>query len=135
MFATESTRAAHLDVRAARVLNMLDSWSDRLQGHQTQKREHPRRRFRSRVTVYLADAERGVGESVQSRNFDVWGRNISQGGLAFISEEQISAEKVVVCLDPQTDGRLWFEADVVRSRQVHDGFWEFGVCFTGTAEI
>ena len=122
------------DFRATRVLDTLDRWSDRLQGHFTQKREFPRRRFRTKVTVYL-DGNSGVGESAQSTSVDVWSRNISQGGLCFVYTDQIEAVDMIVCLDAQGDGRLWYSAEVVRSRPVHDGFWEFGIRFKGSAQI
>lgn len=128
-----------IDQREARlaqsVLGILDRWDERLSGHQNQKREYPRRRFRSRVTVYIPETDDIAGECVESTSFNVWSRNLSQAGMAFIYRGQIKTRKVVVCLNPDTGGTHWFQAEIVRSRQVHNDFWEYGVMFTGSAQI
>ena len=120
---------------AARVLDILDRWDDRLSGHQNQKREHPRRKYRSRVTVYIPETDGMAGECVESTSFDVWSRNLSQSGMAFIYQGQIKTKKVVICLNPDTGGTHWFQAEIVRQRQVHNDYWEYGTRFTGPAQI
>ena len=120
---------------AARVLDILDRWDERLQGHQNQKRDFPRRKFRARVTIYLPETDGLAGECAESMHVDVWARNISQAGLAFIYQGQIKADKVVVCLDPDAGGKMWFQAEIVRTRQVHDEYHEYGIRFTGSAQI
>ena len=132
---TTDKSAERESARAARVLDMLDQWSERLRGHCTQKREFPRRRFRARVAIYISESEGTAGESEQSQQFDVWSRNISQGGLGFIYEHIISAQRILVCLDADSGGRMWYHGEIVRCRQVHDGFWEYGARFTGSAQI
>lgn len=119
---------------ACRVLDILDRWDERLQGHQTQKREFPRRKFRARITVYI-ESDGVAGECAESMNLDVWARNISQAGLAFVYQGQIKAENIVVCLDPDAGGKMWYQAEIVRSRQVHNEFREYGIRFTGSAQI
>ncbi len=120
---------------AERVLDMLDRWADRLNGHQDQKREFPRKRFRARVTVYIPETSGMAGECAESTSFQVWSRNLSQGGMSFVYRGHIKAEKIVVCLDPDKGGTHWYQGVLVRKRLVHNDFWEYGVRFTGTAQI
>ena len=42
---------------AVQVLEILDRWDARLRGHHTQKREHTRQAFRSRLTLHVNDSE------------------------------------------------------------------------------
>lgn len=134
MAATKNTQAREEQL-AVRVLDILDRWDARLQGHQNQKREFPRSKYRAQVTIYLSESNSLAGECAESMQLHVWARNISQAGLAFIYRGQIEAEKVVVCLDPDTGGRMWFQAEIVRSRQVHNEYHEYGIRFTGSAQI
>lgn len=120
---------------AERVLDMLDRWADRLNGHQDQKREFPRKRFRARVTVYIPETVGIAGESAEATNFQVWSRNLSQGGMSFIYHSHIKSDRIVVCLDPDKGGTHWYQGQLVRKRLVHNDYWEYGVKFTGTAQI
>lgn len=130
----EKAELAHLR-RVNEVLDILDRWSERMQGHQTQKRQHVRYVYRSRMTLYLPGSESLAGECQESTSVDVWCRNLSQGGLCFIYRKQLLANKVIVCLDPDQEGTHWFHGEIVRSRQVHNEFWEYGVKFAGRAEM
>ena len=130
LFEERERRTAH------EVLDILDRWSSRLQGHHTQKREYPRKTFRTQITVYIPGTEGLAGECAQASSFQVWARNISQNGLCFIYQGQLGiGEKLILCLDPEADGTHWFYAVLVRSRQVHNEFWEYGVKLTERAEI
>ena len=121
--------------RMDRVLDMLDWWSDRFTGHFVQKREHPRRRFRANISVYPQEEEGTVGESRESTGFTVRTRNISGGGICFLYEEQIKGTELLLCLDPELGGSQWYKGTIVRKRPVHDGYWEYGVRFTGRATM
>ena len=132
---TQSSLESREGTHAQRVLEILDRWDERLAGHQNQKREFPRRKFRARATVYIPETEGMAGECAESASFEVWSRNLSQAGMAFIYRGQIKTKKIVVCLNPDSGGTHWYQAEIVRSRQVHNEFWEFGVRFTGAANI
>ncbi len=121
--------------RAEEVLDILDRWSERMQGHQTQKREFLRRSFRTRMTLYLPSSESLAGECQESTSVDVWCRNLSQGGLCFLYPKQLNATKVIVCLNPEQGGTQWFNGEIIRNRQVHNDFWEYGIQFAGRAEM
>lgn len=120
---------------AEEVLDILDRWSERLSGHHTQKREHARKRFRSPITIYVPEAETVAGECAESTTVQAYSRNISSGGIAFVYPGQLKAEKVIICLDPDGAGSHWFHAEIVRSRQVHRDFWEFGAKFLERAAM
>ena len=123
------------DKEAIDVLSILDRWSGRLDGHCSQKRQISRRPFRSRITIYIPGADSLAGESAEAANFQAWGRNLSQTGLGFVYKGQIKSENLIICLDPDATGSHWFNAELVRSRQVHNDFWEYGVKFIGRAEM
>jgi len=128
------TIAERRNKAATRVLAALDRWSERLDGRSSQKRQFPRKQFRSMVTIYLPEEENVAGEMGDSDSFQAWSRNISCGGMSFIYHRQIKREKFVVCLN-NGKGPMWFNAEVTRARQVHEGFWEYGVAFKGRAQM
>jgi len=55
--------------------------------------------------------------------------------MCFIYRGTIKAKKIVVCLNPDSGGTLWFQAEIVRQRLVHNDFWEYGARFTGPAQL
>lgn len=120
---------------ANRVLDILDRWDERMRNHQTQKRQHPRRKFRAQVTIYIPESTGIAGESAEATSFSVWTRDLSQAGMCFIYRGTIKARKIVVCLNPDAGGTLWFQAEIVRQRLVHNDFWEYGARFTGPASL
>lgn len=130
-----STGSRNLDLIATEVLDILDRWEDRIQGHHTQKREHTRRRLRNKMNVFLPGAESLAGECQEASSVEVWSRNISQSGICFIHPGQIKADRIIICLDPDRTGTHWFHADIVRSRPVHNDFWEFGARFIERAQM
>lgn len=121
--------------RAHEVLDMLDRWDQRMQGHQNQKRGFARRSYRTRMTLFILGGDTVAGECQEACSADVWSRNLSQGGLCFIYPHQLKTDKVIICLNPDQGGTQWFHAEIVRSRQVHNEFWEYGFRFAGRAEM
>ena len=116
------------------ILDMLDRWDARLNGHQNQKREHPRVPFRSQMVVELpelADFEHVSAEDAQLR---VWARNISPAGVGFLYRGPITSRKVIVCLDPDNVAEHRYVAKVVRSRKLQHNFWEYGAVFLKRVE-
>lgn len=129
------TEAEREQKAAFRVLEILDRWDDRMNRHQLQRREHTRKQFRVRMAVHIPAMSTVAGECTEAVAFDVWSRNISQSGACFIYRGVIKSKKVVICLNPDTGGSHWFQALIVRQRQVHNDFWEYGIRFTGPASI
>ncbi|MCA9041373.1 MAG: PilZ domain-containing protein [Planctomycetaceae bacterium] len=115
-----------LERAAEEVLAILDRWDSRLQGHHTQKRQYVRKPYRTKMTVFIPQSDGMAGESMESTSFPVWSRNISQGGVSFIYPGQLKHGKYLMCLDPEKSGSLWFVVEIVRSREVHNEFWEYG---------
>jgi len=114
------------EIAANRVLDMLDNWSERMSGHQTQKRSSVRKTFRSKLTLFIPELEETVGEAVDKTIIEVWARNISKSGIAFITLENIKSDEIIVCLQGAGGEQLYFHSEIVRRRQVHDQFWEYG---------
>jgi len=135
-----SLKTNHLDRLAYEVLESLDRWDARLQGHQREKRQKLRRRLHTRMSVLVPAAinnQKGDEEvdPSQSTETQVWSRNITEGGLAFIHPGRLKTEKFIICIDSSDEGKCWVHADLVRSRQVHPEFWEYAVQFTGRIDL
>ncbi|QDU82653.1 PilZ domain protein [Polystyrenella longa] len=124
-----------LDKTAIEILDMLDRWSDKMRGHHSQKREYPRVSYRTRMTVFSADSESRAGEAAENTSFTVWSRNLSRGGVGFLYHNYLENGKYLLCLDPLQEGQLWFLAEIVRSRKVHNNFWEYGAKLLERASI
>jgi hypothetical protein len=117
------------------VLDMLDRWDERLQGHLNKKRDKQRLKFRSRVTISPADGilHDSAETTSQSNCIDAIARNLSQAGIALISHKEIKERNVTICLNPATDGSHLLHGEIMRIRQVHNNFWEYGVRFIENA--
>ena len=113
------------DAKIQEVLDKLDWWDGRNQGHHTQKRTSFRPSCRTLILVRSAN-----DSECDAVAFKAWTRNISQGGLAFILPRQYSLDKVRItwCHD-KADPPSQLQARVVRTRRVHDGYYEYGVEF------
>lgn len=117
------------DELAIDILEMLDRWDARLNGHQNQKREHSRVPFRSRILIEfpeLADFESVSDDEAQLR---VWARNLSPAGVCFLHRGSIESRKIVICLDPDGDAQHRYIAKIVRERKLQDDFHEYGAVF------
>lgn len=120
------------DKQAMRVISMLQSWSDRLRGHVTQKRAHVRKPFVTKLMLIIPESRQEAGESQDRSMVEVWTRNISQGGICFICDGKLALniKTVIVNIDNK-----YLESELVRNRQVHDGFWEYGAKFTTEVQM
>jgi hypothetical protein len=112
---------------AQEVIDILNRWDARMNGHQTQKRSHERVPYSSRVCLY-ADARNGASEPGEE-GITVWARNVSARGIAFIYKGRIEWRRVLLCLDPDSGEATWMHAEIVRSRSVHNEFWDYGARF------
>ncbi|MDA0831638.1 MAG: PilZ domain-containing protein [Planctomycetota bacterium] len=120
--------------RAMRALESLDRWADRLKGHQIQKRSSPRKNLRTSSLIYPPNGEGVVRPTDDSNSFLVRIRNISNNGVSFLYTRNIKLTSFVLCLETGK-GPIWLNAEIIRSRQVHEGFWEFGARLTGRATM
>ncbi|VAX38676.1 hypothetical protein MNBD_PLANCTO02-3055 [hydrothermal vent metagenome] len=125
----------NLDTTATRVLDMLDNWSERMDGHQTQKRSSVRKVFRCKMTIFIPEDEGAVGEADDTTIIEVWTRNISKNGICFIYPEIIKFDSIIICLQVAGGQANYFHAQIVRRRQTHENFWEFGVLFKERAHM
>jgi hypothetical protein len=118
---------------AERVLEILARWDQKMRGRQTQKRSHERCAYSARMSVYHHDVKPRPGQEADTSPITVWARNISALGVGFIYKGQIRAKRVVLCLDPDAGGKTWLRVELVRSRQVHNDFWDYGGKFIDRA--
>jgi hypothetical protein len=114
---------------ATELLDMLDRWDARLNGHQNQKREHSRVAFRSRIVVELPELADFDQIPDEESRLQVWARNLSPSGVSFLHRSMIESRKIVVCLGSEGGVQLKYLARIVRSRKLQDGFQEYGAVF------
>jgi len=112
---------------ALRVLDGLDRWDARFRGFHVERRKHERVPYRTLVAVYVPELHLEGG--VFQKSFESWARNLSQGGLSFVCSERLMLKELVVALNPHSDSPSFYRAEISRSRQVQDGFWEHAVEF------
>ncbi len=118
----------------AEIFDMLDRWDARLNGHQNQKREHPRVPFRSQILVQLPDLTEFEDVSEEDAQLRVWARNISPAGIGFLYRGPIHSRKVIVCLDPDGNAQHRYVAKIVRSRKLQDDVREYGAVLVERVE-
>lgn len=115
---------------AKRVLDMLDRIDERVGPHHSASRTHERRTFRGQVTICLPDADEAIFKPTPANSFRVWARSLSESGMAFISVTPVDRQVVFVGVDMADGTQTWFQAEIVRSREIEDeGFHEYGVAF------
>jgi hypothetical protein len=100
---------------AQEVIDILNRWDARMNGHQTQKRVHDRVAYSSRICLY-ADARNGAHEQGQE-GLTVWARNVSARGIAFIYKGQIEWRRILLCLDPDSGEATWMHAEITQRPQ------------------
>ncbi|HET6325225.1 MAG TPA: hypothetical protein VFG04_11165 [Planctomycetaceae bacterium] len=134
MKATETdTLPAESHRDADRVLKILARWDEKMRGRQTQKRSQERCAYPARMSVYHHEIKTRPGRSAEAAPISVWARNVSALGVGFIYKGQIPAKRVVLCLDPDAGAKTWLLVEIVRRRQVHNEFWDYGAKFIGRA--
>jgi len=128
MFVKERVRMNVKQSRdAQRVLDSLDRWDARFRRYVVERRRHQRVPYRTIVTVYVPQG--GVETETFRKSVEVWARNLSQSGLCFVHPERLMIRDVAVALNSQSDRPAFFEAQITRVREVHEGFWEHAVVF------
>lgn len=123
------------DKHALEVLEILDRWDERLQGHHAQMRTSERKKYRRKIVVIIPECNQEDDQSHQPQSLAVWCRNLSQGGLSFIHSHKLHEGDILLCLNPDCESKLLYNAQITRSRQVHNGFWEYGVKLLSKVEL
>jgi hypothetical protein len=112
---------------AQEVIDILHRWDARMNGHQTQKRSRDRVACSTRICVFPGQRH-GTADPEKS-GVTAWARNVSAKGIAFIYKGPIEWKRVLICLDPDSGETTWIHAEIVRTRKVHNDFWDYGARF------
>jgi len=118
-----------MESKALDTLEILDNWSERLQEHCSPKRSTKRKEFRQTISVYVPDSEENAGEDDDFGMAQGIGRNLSRGGVCFILPHKLPSDRIIVALCHNKHKCVYMESKIVRRRQVHNGYWEYGVQF------
>ncbi len=117
---------------AQAVIDILNRWDARMNGHITQKRSHERIPYAGRLCLFPFSRHGTVDADRQG--LTVWARNVSPKGIAFVHKGHIDWRRVLFCLDPDSGEATWMHAEIVRSRKVHNDFWDYGARFIRRAQ-
>jgi len=121
----ETGQIDRVAIRAQRVLESLDRWDERLNGHQTERRERDRAHIRGTIAIAFPESDFALAGRQESDYLRVWARNISQSGVGFIYNGIIHAEYIIARLNCG-DEEMHFQARIIRRRQLPEDFWEYG---------
>lgn len=116
--------------KAARdLLEMLDLWEHRNKDAIRFAREHERQPFRQVCWISPIDGAYASLGLRPGAAMKAWSRDLTPGGMGFVTNHQIPAEEIVVCMKSVTGASIRVRAAVRRRKKVHQDFWEFGVQF------
>ncbi|MBI5760513.1 MAG: PilZ domain-containing protein [Planctomycetales bacterium] len=118
---------------AARVLEKLAALDDR-RDPKNPRRDFTRRPYHRVISIQHEQPTANQKTSSPKR-CHVLARNISQGGLSFVYPGRLDIPRLLVSPSGPGSEYIWFRAEVVRVREVEDGFWEYGVSFRGRVEV
>lgn len=118
--------ATDYDKLAEEALETLDRWDQRFKNHCSSKREFQREGFRAKLKARIPYSTDSKGQPAATGEFYVWARNLSQSGVSFIHHKELPLVSLLLCLDSETKGELWYMVKIVRKRQIYNDFWEYG---------
>ena len=111
---------------AMRILDTLDRSESRLIDHYTQIRHHKRASCRKVIHIRIPVP------GGQPEAFSVYMRDVSASGAGFIYPGEIQTSEVMVGIPIPGKDDTWFQGKIVRCKEfMQEGFWDFGVKFTG----
>lgn len=108
--------------------NVHQAISEILERHQAahlpvdERRSHPRVVYNERVQVFPAG---------QNAPLIGYARDLSKGGMAFITTTALPAEAIMILLPQAGAGPIRLRAEVVRCVKIQEGFYDVGVKFLG----
>ncbi len=119
--------------RAVRVIEQLAESDDRRDASKP-RREFARRRYHRVISIRREPVGFASATSLPV-SCHVLARNISQGGLSFVYPGKLDVRRLLVSPSGPGSEHIWFRAEIVRMREVTEGFWEYGVGFRGRVDL
>ena len=113
-----------------RVLQGLDRTQARADSVYGRVRRHDRLNYRATISITLPPPQ---GQDFPG-NLDSlpigWAYSLSQGGVGFVSLQQIEAEMLSIALHLPNDRVKWMTGRVVRCREIPmERFFDYGISF------
>ena len=109
-----------------RLLDALAKNDHRLNDHYSQIRTHERKRGKNLLFVRIPHPHE------EPTTFSVHMRDISSSGTSFIYPGELDTRSILVGIPIPGREPTWFQAEVVRCKQIIDeDFWDYGVRFRG----
>lgn len=129
--ATTAQALKKLEKDLIRILDGLDRADERTQSVYSGNRDFERKGLR----IPLRLLPPMIQHPTPDHEMIGYSREISRSGLSFVTQMQIATQEVVIGMPAPNGDTNWMRAEVKRTRELPDGFWEYGVAFTGKANI
>lgn len=114
-----------------RVLDGLDRADERNQTVYAGNREFERKALR--IPIRLLPS--GISDPHPDQETIGYSREVSRSGISFVALMRFSGQEIVIGIPAADDQTNWMRGEVKRTRELPDGFWEYGVAFIGKANI
>lgn len=123
--------ARKLEKDLLRVLDSLDKTEERTKVIYEANRTHERKGLRLPLRILPPQSTHATPQ------LEILGysREVSRGGLSFLSQTAINTPEIIVGLPLPNGGTNWMRAHICRSRVVQDDFMEYGISFLGKQQI
>lgn len=113
-----------------RILDQMDRCNTRTEQHYSRLRKFERRPYRGPVSVFLPSPEQLDPPLNGHGCFTAWSYSLSQGGMGFVTPNQVDDHTVVVGVHLPNGTIRWFRGDIVRRREIPgEEFFDYGVAF------
>lgn len=115
---------------AQRILEQITRSNLRTQSYYARLRKSERKPYVGCISIFLPTPQQSDPPPGGPGTFTAWSYSLSQGGVGFITPNQIDEQVVVVGIHLPNGLTRWLRGDIVRKRQIPgEAFFDYGVAF------
>lgn len=115
---------------AQRILEQITRSNLRTQSYYARLRKSERRPYLGCISIFLPTPQQSDPPPAGPGTFTAWSYSLSQGGVGFITPNQIDDQVIVVGIHLPDGSTRWLRGNIVRKRQIPgEAFFDYGVAF------
>lgn len=115
---------------AQRILEQITRSNLRTQSYYARLRKSERKPYLGCISIFLPTPQQSDPPPGGPGTFTAWSYSLSQGGVGFITPNQIEDRTIVVGIHLPNGTTRWLRGDIVRMRQIPgEAFFDYGVAF------